>query len=75
MVEELVRSPDIFEPLEGELRDNSTELPTSCGDPVCCRAVSRGERLTRDDERCRVRAEVLEEVRHAVQHDECGLAS
>ena len=73
VVEELSRAPDILEPLESELRDDRPELPAGCGNAVRRRAIARGEHLPRYDERGRVRAAVLEEVRQAVEHDERDL--
>ena len=53
-----------------DLRDDRAELAAGGRDTVCGRAITRRERFTRDDERSRVRAKVLEEVGQAVKHDE-----
>lgn len=70
MINKFVRSADVAQPGETDLRDDSTEL-AGCGrDTVGRTPVARGEGFSRNDESRRVRAEVLEEVREAVQEDE-----
>ena len=69
MLDELVRAANVDELAEADLRDDSAELAARGRDTVRGGAVARRERLPRDDERGRVRAEVLEEVREAVQED------
>ena len=66
---------DIDHLREPHLGDDRAELPARCRDTMRRRAVPRRERLAGDDERYRVRAEVLEEVREAVQEHERPLAS
>ena len=70
---EFVGTVNILETRKADLSDDGAELATRCGDAMRRRAIARGERLSGHDERCRVRTEVLEEIRQAVQHDECSL--
>ena len=51
------------------------ELARGGGDPVRGEAVAREEDFTEDDEGGLVRAEVLDEVRHAMQKNECLLGA
>lgn len=66
MGQEATISADVLQPLERELGDDGAQLPTRCGNSMRCRAVARGERLSRNDECRRVRSEVLEEVCQAI---------
>lgn len=70
MLHEVVLAADVLQAREADLRDDRAELARRGGDAVRGRAVPRGERLAGDDKRRRVRAEVLEEVRDAVEEDE-----
>ena len=69
MLDELVRAANVDELAEADLRDDSAELAARGRDTVRSGAVARRERLPGDDERSRVRTEVLEEVREAVEED------
>ena len=70
MLDKLVRAANVDELAEADLRDDGAELAARGGDTVRGGPVARRERLPRDDERRRVRPEVLEEVREAVEEDE-----
>ena len=61
---------EVGEASKADLRDDSAELAGRSGDTVGSRAVARREDLPGYDERCRVGAEVLEEVGEAVEEDE-----
>lgn len=71
VLHEVVRAADVLQPRKPDLRDDRAELARRGRNAVRRRAVARRERLAGDDERRRVRAEVLEEVREAVEEDEC----
>ena len=70
MLNKLVRPADVRHLREADLGDDRAELATRGGDAVRGRAVARREDLAGNDERCRVGAEVLEEVGEAVEEDE-----
>ena len=70
MIQKLVRPSYVLQPLEGDLREDGAELAARGGDAVRGRAVACREYLAGDDERRRVRPEVLEEVCEAVQEHE-----
>ena len=70
MLDELVRPANVHELAKSDLRDDRAKFTTRGGNTVCGRAVARRERLPRYDEGRRVRAEVLEEVREAVEECE-----
>lgn len=70
MLHEVVLAADVLQAREADLGDDGAKLARRGGDAVRGRAVARGECLAGDDERRRVRAEVLEEVRDAVEEDE-----
>ena len=70
VVEEPVRASNVLEPLESKLRNDGPKLPTRGRDPMCGRPVPGGERFAGYDKRCRIRPEVLEEVRKAIQDHE-----
>ena len=70
VLDELVRAADVNELAEPDLRDDSAELAARSRDTVRGGPVARRERLPRYDEGGRVRAEVLEEVREAVEERE-----
>ena len=75
MTKKMVRlriAPDILQVRKPDLRDDSAELPARGRDTVRGGAIARREDLAGNDERGRVRAEVLEEVREAVEYDERG---
>ena len=74
MLDELVRAANVDELAEADLRDDGAELAARGRDTVRGGAVAGRERLARDDEGRRVGPEVLEEVREAVEEDECLLA-
>ena len=63
------RAANILQPLETNLRNNSTKLATRRRDTVSSRPITCWEGFTGNDERRRVRPEVLEEVREAVEED------
>ena len=69
VLHERVLAADVDHLAEADLRDDRAELAARGRDTVRGGAVARRERLPRDDERGRVRAEVLEEVREAVEED------
>ena len=70
VVNELVLATNVDELAETDLCDDSAELAARGRDTVRGGTVAGRERLPRYDERRRVRAEVLEEVREAVEEDE-----
>ena len=67
---ELVRSVDIPETRKTDLGDDSTKLAARRRNTVASRPVTSREHLTRDNEGCRVRSKVLEEVGKTVEEDE-----
>jgi len=71
MFQEFAFPADIFESCEPDLSHDSTKLAGSSRDTMGRRTVTGRENFPRDDEGCGVRAKVLEEVRKAVQEDEC----
>ena len=75
MVDELASAANVDQLAEADLRDDSAQLTRGSRDTVRGRAVASGERLTRDDEGRRVGAEVLEEVREAVEGHEGRLSA
>ena len=70
VLDELVRATDVDELAEPDLGNDGAELAARSRDTVRGGPVARRERLPRDDERRRVRPEVLEEVREAVEEGE-----
>ena len=70
MLDKRARAADVLQLREADLRDDGAELARGGRDTVRGGAVARGEDLAGDDERGRVRAEVLEEVGEAVEEDE-----
>ncbi len=76
MLDEFVLATNVLQAGEADLSDNGSELATGSRDTVRRTSVTRREHLTRDDERGRVGAEVLEEVGQAVKEYEgsgsCG---
>ena len=69
MVDELASAANVDQLAEADLCDDSAQLTRRRRDTVRGGAVASGERFTRDDEGRRVRPEVLEEVRAAVEED------
>jgi hypothetical protein len=63
-------STDVPKARKSNLRHDGTELATRGRDTVGGGAIPSGERFTGDNEGSRVRSEVLEEVRKAVEEDE-----
>lgn len=74
MFQERILPSDVDQPREADLGDHGSELAARSRHTVCCRTVASGENLSGDDERRRVRAEVLEEVGEAVEEDESGFS-
>ena len=74
MLHELVRASDVDELPEADLRDDRAELAARGRDTVGGAPVTRRESLAGDDERRRVRPEVLEEIRQANQEEKCMLS-
>jgi len=70
MFEELGGPADVDQSRKANLGDNRTELAGSSGDTVTSGSIASGEDLARNDKGCGVRAEVLEEVGHAVEEHE-----
>lgn len=70
----LVLPADVLEAGETDLGNNCAELAARRRDAMCGRAVPGRERLTGDDERGRIRAEILEKVGEAVEEHERTLA-
>ena len=70
MLHERVLAADVDHLAEADLRDDRAELAARGRDTVRGGAVARRERLAGYDEGGRVRPEVLEEVREAVEEDE-----
>ena len=64
------RAANILQPLETNLRNNSTKLATRRRDTVSSRPITCWEGFTGNDKRRRVRPEVLEEVGETVEDDE-----
>jgi len=58
---------------ESEGSNNSTRLPTCCGNAMTCGSKPRREKLSRHDERRGIRSEVGEEKRQRVQDDEADV--
>ena len=68
------RAANIPQPLETNLRNDSAKLATRRRNTVSSRPITCRKCFTGNDERRRVRPEVLEEVREAVQEHERALA-
>jgi len=69
MLDKLVCTADVLQAGKADLRDDGPKLAACRGDTVCRGPVTRGEDLSRNNERGNVRPEVLEEVGQAVQED------
>ena len=70
MLDERARATDVLQLRKADLRDDGAELARGGRDTVRGGAIARREDLAGNDERGRVWAEVLEEVREAVEEDE-----
>lgn len=70
----LIRPADVDHLGEAHLCDDRAKLATCGRNSVRGGTVARREDFTRDDERRRVRPEILEEVGEAVEEDEEVLA-
>lgn len=74
MLHEFVRAPNVNKLSKTDLGNDSSELARGSRNTVGCRTVTSWECLSRNNKSGGVGAEVLEEVREAVQEDECALA-
>lgn len=65
-----IGASDVLQARKPNLRHYSTQFSARGGNTVCSRTVPSWKSLTRDNECCCIRPEVLEEIRQAIQKRE-----